>query len=211
MKVAREAGGGGAGSIVVERTVVSLGLATVLVASLTEHTAFADAVRHHAPLLAAFVVAIAAGELLRVRMPSGRVAAPIASGSAIGLAVLGPIDGHSPFDVPAGVVTLVVAAALEPHVVVGADAGEEGDLLPAQPRHPPARPRGQAGALGGDEGAAGLEVLAERVRRGGRIHAPDATPPTVPGQGPCHSPDQPGSGRLRRRRSPLRFRLPPTA
>jgi len=102
----------------IERTVVSLGLATVLVAALTERTAFADAVRHHAPLLAAFVVAIAAGELLRVRMPSGRVAAPIASGSAIGLAVLGPIDGHSPFDVPAGVVTLVVAAALALALVV---------------------------------------------------------------------------------------------
>ena len=56
-------------------------------------------------VLAAFVAAIAVGEMLRVRMPSGRIASPVSSGSAIGLAVLGPMDGHSLFDVPAGVVT----------------------------------------------------------------------------------------------------------
>ena len=95
----------------IERVVVSLGLVTVLVAAATEHTGLADAVRTHPTLLAAFVVAIATGEMFRVRMPSGRVAAPVASGSAIGLAVLGPIDGHPPFNVPAGVVTLVVALA----------------------------------------------------------------------------------------------------
>ena len=95
-----------------ESAVVSAAVVLVLVASVAQHAAMAEALRHHAAVLAAFVVAIAVGELIRVRMPSGRVASPVASGSAIGLAVLGPMEGHSLFDVPAGVVTLVVAVAL---------------------------------------------------------------------------------------------------
>ncbi|KGN41328.1 HD-GYP domain-containing protein [Knoellia aerolata] len=96
----------------VERLVVGLAVAVLVVAAATEHAAFADAIRNHAVLLAAFAVSIAVGEMLRVRMPSGRVAAPVSSGSAIGLALLGTMHGHATFDVPAGVVTLVVAAAL---------------------------------------------------------------------------------------------------
>lgn len=96
----------------IERAVLALGALLVLVTAVAEHTAFADALRHHAVLLASFAVAIVAGEMLRVRMPSGRVAAPVATGSGIGLALLGPMEGHPTFDVPAGVVTLVVAGAL---------------------------------------------------------------------------------------------------
>ena len=95
-----------------EHSVAGLGIAVVLVAAVTERAAFADALRNHTGLLAAFAVAVAAGEMLRVRMPSGRVAAPVATGSGIGLALLGPMEGHPTFDVPAGVVTLVVAGAL---------------------------------------------------------------------------------------------------
>lgn len=52
-------------------------------------------------------------------------------------------------------------AALQARVVVGADAGEQRDLLAAQPRDPSvAAPRGQAGLLGGDPGAPGDQEVA---------------------------------------------------
>lgn len=96
----------------IEHTVLAVAATVVVVALVVEHTAIADALRHHAVLLAAFTATMALGELIQVRMPSGRVASPVASGSAIGLAVLGPMDGHVVFDVPAGAVTVVVAVAL---------------------------------------------------------------------------------------------------
>ncbi|WP_156465302.1 HD-GYP domain-containing protein [Knoellia sp. Soil729] len=63
-------------------------------------------------MLAAFAVAIVIGEQLRIQMPSGRVTAPVSTASAIALAVLGPLDGKPMFDVPVGIVALVVAASL---------------------------------------------------------------------------------------------------
>lgn len=71
-----------------------------------------EAVGRHPMILGAFFLAITVGELFRVGMPSGRIAAPVATGSGIALAVLGPVFGHDLFDVPMGVVTLVVAVAL---------------------------------------------------------------------------------------------------
>ncbi len=66
----------------------------------------------HERTIAVFVVAIVAGELARIRMPSGRETAPLASAAALGIAFLGPVDGEPPFDVPAGAVVLVVAVGL---------------------------------------------------------------------------------------------------
>lgn len=59
-----------------------------------------------------FVVALVAGELVRLRMPSRREAAPLASASALALAFVGDIAGEPTFDVEAGVVVLVVASGL---------------------------------------------------------------------------------------------------
>ena len=56
-----------------------------------------------------FVVAIAVGELFRLRMPSGREAAPLASASALASSSSADIDGEPTFDVAAGFVVLVVA------------------------------------------------------------------------------------------------------
>jgi uncharacterized membrane protein YoaK (UPF0700 family) len=81
----------------------------------------------HERTIAAFVLAIVAGELARIRMPSGRETAPLASAAALGVAFLGPVDGEPPFDVPAGAVVLVVAVALGIAAVVrrlrGRDVG----------------------------------------------------------------------------------------
>lgn len=59
-----------------------------------------------------FVIALVAGELVRLRMPSRREAAPLASASALALAFVGDIAGEPTFDVEAGVVVLVVAGGL---------------------------------------------------------------------------------------------------
>lgn len=62
--------------------------------------------------LAAFVVAIALGEVFRLRMPSGRETAPLASAAALGLAFAGPLAGRPDLRVEPGVVVLAVAIGL---------------------------------------------------------------------------------------------------
>lgn len=59
-----------------------------------------------------FVAVITIGELFRLRMPSGREAAPLASASALGVVFLGLVYDEPLFDVTAGPVVLVVAAGL---------------------------------------------------------------------------------------------------
>ena len=71
-----------------------------------------EALAVHGVTILGLVVAVAVGELARLRMPSGRDAAPLASASALAVAFLGPIYGEPPFDVGSGVVVLVVAAGL---------------------------------------------------------------------------------------------------
>jgi hypothetical protein len=66
----------------------------------------------HYRTILAFVIALVAGELVRLRMPSRREAAPLASASALALAFVGDIAGEPTFDVEAGVVVLVVATGL---------------------------------------------------------------------------------------------------
>ena len=95
-----------------EPAVLALGALTVAWSLLTESSRVGVATREHAAVLAAFAVAIVIGEQLRVSMPSGRVTAPVSTASAIALAVLGPVHGQPTFDVPAGIVAVVVAASL---------------------------------------------------------------------------------------------------
>ncbi len=81
----------------------------------------------HGAVVAAFVVAVVVGEVARLRMPSGRLTAPLASAAALGLAFLGPVEGEPPFDVDSGFVVLVVAIGLGLAAVVhrlrGVDVG----------------------------------------------------------------------------------------
>lgn len=95
----------------VEPLIFGLAAASILAAFVTDMSSLTDALTVHALVIAAFVSAIAIGDVFRVQMPSGRVMTPVATASAIGLAVLGPVEGQSPFDVPAGVVLIIVAAA----------------------------------------------------------------------------------------------------
>ncbi|GAA0919189.1 hypothetical protein GCM10009559_01140 [Pseudonocardia zijingensis] len=57
----------------------------------------------------------------------------------------------------------LVASALEPHVVVDADAGEHGDLLAPQPGDPAALSGRDAGLFGRDERPPGAQVVTEPV------------------------------------------------
>ncbi|WP_353953040.1 HD domain-containing phosphohydrolase [Knoellia sp. S7-12] len=95
-----------------EPVVLFLAAVTVVWSLATEHATIIDSIKEHRSVFVAFPVAIVVGEFFRVRMPSGRVVAPVATASAIALAVLGPVYGQPTFDVSAGVISLVVSAAL---------------------------------------------------------------------------------------------------
>jgi len=93
-------------------TVLALGI-TVLASGIYADTAtLREQLQLHWLTVVVFVAAITVGELFRLRMPSGREAAPLASASALAIAFLGKIDGEAPLDVSAGFVVLVVAAGL---------------------------------------------------------------------------------------------------
>lgn len=77
-----------------------------------------DLVLTHELTVLAFVAAIVGGELVRLRMPSGRDAAPLSSASVLALAFLGVISGEPTFDVPPGFVVLVVATGIGMATVV---------------------------------------------------------------------------------------------
>lgn len=95
-----------------EPLVLALGAVTVGTSLLTDFARIEEAVRDQTAVLVAFVVAIVVGEQFRVRMPSGRVAVPVSTASAIALATLGSVHGQPAFDVPAGTVALVAAGSL---------------------------------------------------------------------------------------------------
>src|SRR3954468_9397188 len=89
-------------------------------------------------------------------------------------------------------------AALEPGVVIDADAGEQRDLFPAQPAHPAvAAVHGQASPLRGDPGAPGGEETADLRPV---VHDLDATSEPRSAGGSvstwvsrhCHAPTPPG-------------------
>lgn len=69
-----------------------------------------DLLRDHAWVVIIGVCAVAVGELLVVRMPSGRLLGPMSTSAAFTLALLGDVQGESPFDVPASVVVVLVAS-----------------------------------------------------------------------------------------------------
>ena len=93
-------------------TVLALGVAVLATGLYAGAATLPGQLQLHWLTVAVFVVAITVGELFRLRMPSGRDAAPLASASALAIAFLGEIDGESLFDVSAGFVGLVVTAGL---------------------------------------------------------------------------------------------------
>lgn len=93
-------------------SVLALGIGVLVAASYAGGRTLVIQLEEHWLIVVCFVVAIAVGELFRLRMPSGREAAPLASASALGLVFLGRLEGGTVFHVPAGFVVLVVAAGL---------------------------------------------------------------------------------------------------
>ena len=93
-------------------SVLGVGVVLLALALLAGGLDLAQVLRLHEVTILALVLAVAVGELARLRMPSGRDAAPLASASALAVAFLGTIDGEPPFDVGSGVVVLVVAGGL---------------------------------------------------------------------------------------------------
>ena len=134
---------------------LALGILTAAAALTTAFGSAGWASGLHYRTIVVFVVALVAGELVRLRMPSRREAAPLASASALALAFVGDIAGEPTFDVPSGVVVLVVAAG------VGLAAGGGIGLRAWGGRRPQgAPPRGGGGG-----------------RRAGRGGAPRGRPP----------------------------------
>jgi hypothetical protein len=72
----------------------------------------------HGHTLVVVVASIAFGELLRVRMPSGREIAPLSSAAALAVVFLGRVDGEPTFALESGLVVIVVATGLAIAAVV---------------------------------------------------------------------------------------------
>ena len=93
-------------------TAVTLaGIAVVVWSAVTLAVDIRTPVRTHWVTLVFFVVVIAVGELVSVRMPSGRETAPLSAAAALALALLGPVLGNPVVDVPPGVVVLTATVA----------------------------------------------------------------------------------------------------
>jgi HD domain len=105
------------------RLVLAVGLLVLLVGIYAGGGSLLSQLTVHRAVVLVFVAAITVGELFRLRMPSGREAAPLASASALGIVFLGEVDGEPTFDVAAGIVVLVVAAGL---ILAAAVRGSQG-------------------------------------------------------------------------------------
>ena len=93
-------------------TVLGLGLAVLAAALYFGGQTLLTDLRVHWLTVVVFLAGVTVGELFRLRMPSGREAAPLASASALAIVFLGEVDGEPTFDVDTGFVVLVVASGL---------------------------------------------------------------------------------------------------
>ncbi|MBR7743779.1 HD domain-containing protein [Phycicoccus sp. BSK3Z-2] len=91
--------------------VIVLGAGLVLWSFAADRADLGTLVSTHSVTLLVFVAVITAGELLTLRMPSGREIAPLATAGALSLAVVGPVADQPVFDVSPGLVVLVAATA----------------------------------------------------------------------------------------------------
>ncbi len=104
-------------------SVLAIGITVLIAAGYAGGASLVTEFGQHWLTVVVFVVAIAVGELFRLRMPSGREAAPLASASALGIAFLCQISGQATFEVPASFVVLIVAAGLLGATLVGGARG----------------------------------------------------------------------------------------
>jgi hypothetical protein len=108
------------------RAVLVVGLLVLLVGLYSGGGTLLAQLTAHRAVALVFVAAITIGELFRLRMPSGRAAAPLASASALGASSLAQVDRQPDFDVPVGVVVLVVATGL---LLAAAVRGSQGSVV----------------------------------------------------------------------------------
>ncbi len=101
-----------AGVVTWERVVIGIALFAVVVSILRSQDTLVRVVEAHTRLVLAYLAALAVGELARVRLPSGREAAPVATASAIALAFTALLNGEDPFATRASVLILVATAGL---------------------------------------------------------------------------------------------------
>ncbi|MBM6405243.1 HD domain-containing protein [Phycicoccus sp. CSK15P-2] len=92
--------------------VLAAGIGLVVAALVMDGPDLATLVSTHERMLLIFVGVVALGELLPLRMPSGRETAPLAMVSGLAVAFVGPIEGEPLFAVGTRLVLLVVAAGL---------------------------------------------------------------------------------------------------
>ena len=93
-----------------ERSVLVLAAVIVAWSAVTGWPQVGDALRNHPRLIAAYLAALAFGELGRVRLPTGRVTAPVATASAMALAFTAQLHGEPAFKAGASVVVLIAAS-----------------------------------------------------------------------------------------------------
>ncbi|HYN29774.1 MAG TPA: HD domain-containing phosphohydrolase [Dermatophilaceae bacterium] len=106
-------------------TVVAVGAAVLVWATISAGPTLGQSVGNSGRLLGCFVLAIGVGELARVHMPTGRVTAPVATASAVTLAMIGRIDGEPTFGGSADLIVLTVAAGMAGAAAIRAATGRE--------------------------------------------------------------------------------------
>lgn len=102
----------------VTRGVLLLGILAVLTGFIAAGDLLPRLLTTHGHTLTLAVALIAVGELLRIRMPSGRETAPLSSAAALAVVFLGRIDGEPTFALEPGLVVIVVTAGLVVAAVV---------------------------------------------------------------------------------------------
>ena len=92
--------------------VLLLGFLVIMLGAYSAAGSMLDQLGQHRLTVIVFVTAMTVGELFRLRMPSGRDTAPLASASAMAVVFLNEIDGEQPFAVSTGPIVVIVAIGL---------------------------------------------------------------------------------------------------
>ncbi len=98
--------------------VLALGLVVLVRAAVSGAGDLATDADLHARTIIVVTIAVSIGELVRLRMPSGRTTAPLASASVTAVALLGVIQAEPDFDVASGFVVLVVSLGMLPAAII---------------------------------------------------------------------------------------------
>jgi hypothetical protein len=98
--------------------VLALGFLVLVRAAVTGARDLVTVADLHGRTIIVITIAVVVGELVRLRMPSGRTTAPLASASVTAIALLGVIQGEPTFDVASGFVVLVVTLGMLPAAII---------------------------------------------------------------------------------------------